>query len=121
ARAYADFGWQEGRSELHLVLAGGGSDLGVVGPAPVDLLAQDRRSVFTFPQTTRDRNGLIALNGSFRASDAWSLQGSVYGRVFRQDHVDGNDGNFEGCSGAAANPLFGTLCVQSDDFPSAIR
>ena len=121
ARAYADFGWQEGRSELHLVLAGGGSDLGVVGPTPVDLLAQDRRSVFTFPQTTRDRNGLIAVNGSFRASDAWSLQGSLYGRVFRQDHVDGNDGNFEGCSGAAANPLFGTLCVQSDDFPSAIR
>ena len=120
-RAYADFGWREGRSELHLVLAGGGTDLGVVGPTPVDLLAQDRRAVFTRPQTTRDRNGLVALNGSFEASDAWSIQGSLYGRVFRQDHLDGNDGNFEGCSRDVSNPLFGTLCVQDDDFPAAVR
>nr|MEA2798770.1 iron complex outerrane recepter protein [Phenylobacterium sp.] len=120
-RGYADFGWREGRSELHLVLAGGRTDLGVVGPTPVDLLAQDRRAVFTFPQTTRDRNGLVALNGSFQASDAWSIQGSLYGRLFRQDHVDGNDGNFEGCSRDASNPLFGTLCVEDDDFPAAVR
>ncbi|WP_372786591.1 TonB-dependent receptor [Phenylobacterium sp.] len=120
-RGYADFGWQEGRTDLHLVIAGGGTNLGVVGPTPVDMLAQDRRSVFTFPQTTRDRSGLLALNGAFKASDAWSLQGSAYGRSFRQDHVDGNDGNFEGCSRATTNPLFGTLCVEDDDFPSAIR
>jgi iron complex outermembrane receptor protein len=35
--------------------------------------------------------------------------------------VDGNDGNFEGCSRAATNPLFGTLCVQDDAFPAAVR
>jgi iron complex outermembrane receptor protein len=121
ARGYADLGWREGRSELHLVMAGGGTDLGVVGPTPVDMLAQDRRAVFTFPQTSRDRNGLVALNGSFKASDAWSLQGSLYGRVFRQDHLDGNDGNFQGCGDDAADPLFGTLCVEDGDFPSAIR
>ncbi|HEY8003075.1 MAG TPA: TonB-dependent receptor, partial [Phenylobacterium sp.] len=121
ARAYADLGWAQGRSELHLVLAGGGTKLGVVGPAPADLLARDRRAVFTFPQTTRDRNGLVALNGSFKASEAWTLQGSVYGRAFHQDHVDGNGGNFEGCSGSPANPLFGTLCVQDEDFPAEIR
>ena len=121
ARAYADLGWQGGRAELHLVLAGGGTDLGVVGPTPVDLLAQDRRSVFTFPQTTRDRNGLVALNGSFKASDAWTLQASLYGRAFRQGHVDGNNGNFTGCSDSPASPLFGTLCVEDDDFPAAVR
>ena len=121
ARAYADLGWAEGRTELHLVIAGGGTDLGVVGATPVDLLAQDRRAVYTFPQTTRDRNGLIALKGSFKASDAWTLQGSFYGRAFRQNHVDGNDGNFEGCTRNAASPLFGTLCVEDDDFPAKIR
>ncbi|HEX2817746.1 MAG TPA: TonB-dependent receptor [Phenylobacterium sp.] len=120
-RGYADFGWSEGRSELHLVAAGGQTSLGVVGPTPVDMLAADRRSTFTFPQTTHDRNGLIALNGSFKASDDWSLQGALYGRAFRQTHVDGNDGDFAGCSGAATNPLFGTLCVQDDAFPAAVR
>jgi len=121
ARAYTDLGWAEGRTELHLVIAGGGTDLGVVGPTPVDLLAQDRRAVYTFPQATRDRNGLVALSGAFKASDAWSLQGSLYGRAFRQNHVDGNDGNFEGCTRDAASPLFGTLCVEDDDFPAAVR
>jgi len=87
----------------------------------VDMLAVDRTSVFTFPQTTQDRNGLLALNGAFKASDAWSLQGSLYGRTFRQTHVDGNGGDFEGCSRAAANPLFGTLCVEDDAFPTAVR
>lgn len=120
-RGYADLGWDGGRAALHLVLAGGQTRLGVVGPTPVDLLAVDRRATFTFPQTTADRNGLVALNGSYRLSGAWSLQGGVYGRTFRQSHLDGNSGNFEGCSGNAANPLFATLCVQDDDFPSAIR
>lgn len=121
ARGYADLGWSEGRTDLHLVAAGGKTDLGVVGPTPVDMLAQDRRSVFTFPQTTHDQSGLLALSGSFKASDAWSLQGNLYGRRFRQSHVDGNNGNFEGCSRSPASPLFGTLCVQDDDFPAAIR
>ena len=63
----------------------------------------------------------MALNGSYKLSDGWSLQGGVYGRSFRQDHLDGNDGDFEGCSRSAANPLFGTLCLEDDDFPSAVR
>ena len=121
ARGYADLGWDEGPAALHLVIAGGQTRLGVVGPTPVDMLTADRRSVFTYPQTTDDRNTLVALNGSYTLSDAWSLQASVYGRTFRQSHVDGNNGNFEGCSRNAANPLFGTLCVEDDAFPSAIR
>jgi iron complex outermembrane receptor protein len=120
-RAYADLGWTGARGELHLVAAGGGTRLGVVGPTPVDLLADGRRAIFTFPQSTRDRAGLLALNGSFKASDAWSLQGSLYGRAFRQDHLDGNGANVEGCSRTPTNPLFGTLCLQDDDFPEAIR
>jgi iron complex outermembrane recepter protein len=120
-RGYADLGWEEGRAQLHLAVAGGQTRLGVVGPTPVDLLAVDRRATFTFPQTTADRNGLVALNGSYKLSGAWSLQGGVYGRTFRQGHVDGNGGNFEGCGGSPASPLFGALCVVDDDFPSAIR
>jgi iron complex outermembrane recepter protein len=121
ARAYGDLGWSEGRSEVHLVANLGETSLGVVGSTPVDMLAVDRTSVFTFPQTTRDRTGLLALNGSFKASDAWTLEGSLYGRAFSQAHVDGNDGDFEGCSRSATSPLFGTLCVQDDDFPAAVR
>jgi iron complex outermembrane receptor protein len=120
-RGYGDIGWSQDRAELHLSASVGATRLGVVGPTPVDMLAVDRTSVFTFPQTTRDRNALVALSGSYKASDAWSLQANVYGRTFHQTHVDGNDGDFEGCSRSPTNPLFGTLCVQDDAFPAAIR
>ena len=122
ARAYANLGWSEGRGELQLTWPTLAKPaLGVVGPTPVDLLAADRTSVFTVPQSTRNRTGLLALSGSFKASDAWTLQGNLYARAFGQDHVDGNNGNFEGCSHSPADPLFGALCVQDDDFPAAIR
>jgi iron complex outermembrane receptor protein len=119
-RGYADLGWTGGPYDLHLILAGGDTRLGVVGPTPVDLLAQDREAIFTFPQSTENRTGLVALNGAWKASDAWTVSGGVYARTFRQSHLDGNSGDFEGCSGRPANPLFGTLCLQNDAFPDAI-
>jgi iron complex outermembrane receptor protein len=121
ARAYADLGWKDGPVEAHLMLAGASNAFGVVGPTPVDLLEDDRRAVYTFPQKTRNNTGLAALRGSYALSDGWQLQGGAYVRRFNQHHVDGNDGDFEGCSGQAASPLFGTLCVEDEAFPSAIR
>src|SRR6185437_4679007 len=82
---------------------------------------QDRGAIFTFPQSTRDSGGLLALNGAFKASDAWSLQATAYGRAFGQDHVDGNSADLRGCSDDPANPLFATLCLQDDEFPAAVR
>lgn len=121
ARLYGDLGWKGEDSELHLVLAGAQNEMGVVGPTPVDLLAQDRRTVFTFPQVSRNTTALVVLNGRKELSSAWSLQGDVYLRKFNQHHLDGNNGNFEGCSRSPSNPLFGTLCVQDDNFPAEVR
>ena len=121
ARGYADLGWRGARLDLHLVAATGGAELGVVGPTPRDLLAGDRRATFTFPQTTRDTARLLALNGAFTASRAWSIQGNLYARAFRQRHLDGNDASLRGCAQDPADPLFATLCVRDDDFPSALR
>lgn len=121
ARAYGDIGWKDAATELHLVAAGASNSFGVVGPTPVDMLAQDRRSVFTFPQTTRNTTAMLALNAAHELSRDWSLQGGAYLRRFNQRHVDGNGGDFEGCSRNPANPLFGTLCLQDDGFPDAVR
>jgi iron complex outermembrane receptor protein len=121
ARVYGDLGWSEGAGEVHLIANLATTTLGVVGATPVDMLAASRSSVFTFPQTTRDSGALVALNGSWKAGGGWTLQGSVYGRAFAQSHVDGNDGAFEGCTRTATSPLFGTLCLEDDDFPAAVR
>jgi iron complex outermembrane receptor protein len=117
ARGYADLGWRGARSELHLVAAGASNDLGAVGPAPADLLARNRRAVFTFPQTTRNATSLLALNGRREMSSAWSVQGDVYLRRFTQHHLDGNDGDFAECE----DEQTGALCLDGEGFPEALR
>jgi iron complex outermembrane recepter protein len=115
ARFYGDLGWRDADSELHLAATVASNRFGVVGPTPVELLAVDRDSVFTWPQTTSNDMQMLALNGTRTLSDAWSLQGNLYGRHFRQAHVDGNAGDFEQCSSQSSFPT--ALCLQDDDFP----
>jgi iron complex outermembrane receptor protein len=113
-RLYADIGYRDGGRELHLVLAGAGDALGVIGPTPIELTRADPRAIFTWPQTTRNQTGSAALNGSVALNDAWTLQGNVYVRVFHQQHVDGNIADFEACSARSSFP--GLLCLEDDAF-----
>jgi iron complex outermembrane receptor protein len=113
-RLYADAGWRFGDSELHLVASGAATTLGVVGPTPFDLKVRNPHSVYTFPQTTRNTIGSLALNGKSRLSENWQVEGSVYVRSLKQRHVDGNDGDFERCS--ASSSFAGQLCLEDDAF-----
>ena len=61
---------------------------------------------------------LLALNGRYSVTDHWTVQSNLYYRRFHQEHVDGNSAEVERCSGNAANPLFNTLCLEDDGFPS---
>lgn len=120
-RGYADLGVKSDKAEFHLSGGSSASDLGVVGPTPVDLLEEDRTSIYTFPQQSKNRANFMAMTGSFEVSDMFSIEGDLHYRRFDQKHLDGNDGDFERCSGNSANALFGTLCLEDDAFPSALR
>jgi iron complex outermembrane receptor protein len=115
ARLYTDVGWKSEGSELHLIATGANNTFGVVGPTPVDLLDRDYRSVFTFPQTTRNEMGMLSLNGQHAVTDTFSVQGNAYVRRFDQHHVDGNLADVERCSNASSFP--NQLCLQDDGFP----
>jgi iron complex outermembrane receptor protein len=114
ARVYADAGWRFGMSEIHLVASGAVTGLGVVGPTPFDLIQQDSKSVYTFPQTTRNSIGSLALNGKTRLNDNWQIEASLYVRSLRQHHADGNVSNFERCSNSSS--FGGKLCLRDDGF-----
>ena len=114
ARLYTDAGWRFGDSEIHLVASGAATSLGVVGPTPFDLIRRNSNSVYTFPQTTRNTIGSLALNGKTRLDENWQLEASAYVRALKQRHVDGNAGNFERCSNSSS--FGGKLCLQDDDF-----
>jgi iron complex outermembrane receptor protein len=115
ARLYADAGWRFGTSEIHLVASGAAISLGVVGPTPLGLIQRNSKSVYTFPQTTRNTIGSLALNGKTRLDENWQIEGSAYMRTLRQRHVDGNDGDFERCSNSSS--FVGRLCLEDDGFP----
>jgi len=115
ARLYADAGWRFGDSELHLVASGAATSLGVVGPTPFDLIQRNSKSVYTFPQTTRNTIGSLALNGKTRLDQNWQIEASAYLRSLKQRHADGNDGNFERCSNSSS--FAGRLCLEDDGFP----
>jgi iron complex outermembrane recepter protein len=117
-RFYGDIGYRDDRSEFHLYGAVSSSSFGVAAATPVQLLANDWRSVYTTPQTTKNDMALIGVNGKYAVTDTWSLQGNLYGRLFRQDHVDGNDGNVERCSGSSS--YAGKLCLEDDGFPRPV-
>src|SRR6516164_4599803 len=117
ARFYGDLGWKGTDAEVHLVASAADNFFGLIGPTPVQLLANDYRSIFTWPQTTRNQAELLALNGRYDVTDHWIVQSNLYVRKFQQAHVDGNAAEVERCSGNANNPLFNTLCLQNDAFP----
>jgi iron complex outermembrane receptor protein len=119
ARFYGDLGWKGTDAEVHLVASSADNFFGVIGPTPVQLLNNDYRSIFTWPQTTTNQAQLLALNGRYDVTDHWIVQSNLYVRKFQQAHVDGNGAEVERCSGNQANSLFNTLCLENDGFPAS--
>ena len=114
-QVYADVGAETGQGTLHLSYAGASNTLQGVGPTPVELLAQDRSSVFTYPQAIRNNVSLLTLSGSYKplADDRLTLNGTLYYRRFSQRLVDGNttDASDEGCENDSDNPDGAFLCL----------
>src|SRR5438093_1562646 len=117
-RFYGDLGWKDTDAEIHLVASAANNFFGAIGPTPVELLNNDYRSIFTWPQTTKNQAQLVALNGQYSVSDHWTIQSNLYVRKFQQAHLDANGAEVERCSGNQANPLFNTLCLENDGFPA---
>ncbi|HWE05314.1 MAG TPA: TonB-dependent receptor, partial [Rhizomicrobium sp.] len=109
-QAYGDLAWQNGRLALHLSASGALDDIGALGPTPVQLLAQDPRAVFTWPQSTENGMELVQLRGSWRASDTLSLSANTYVRHFIQHLVDGNTTDVATCTNDPAQ-----LCLEGSD------
>lgn len=116
-RLYLDLGWRNDRTEVHLIGAAAKTSFGAAAATPVQLLDRDDRAVFTNPQTTDNGVAMLALNGRYALGDTWSAQGTVYGRGFKQVHVDGNAAEFERCSNNASPPFRDHLCLEDDGFP----
>jgi iron complex outermembrane recepter protein len=106
AQIFADLGWRGEAGEVHLSLSGADTDLTGNGTTPVELLAVARSAVFTFPDNTKNTNGLANLYGLLRASDVLSFQGNLYLSGFRQRSMNGDASVAQPCAALA-----GRLCL----------
>jgi outer membrane receptor protein involved in Fe transport len=112
-QAYVDGGYEDGRATLHLALAAANNDIQAVGPTPVELLEQDRRAVFTYPQAIGNQMELAQLHGTYKLDSDFLLSANVYYRHFEQALIDGNTTDVVAC---ANNPV--QFCLEGNgDFP----
>jgi outer membrane receptor protein involved in Fe transport len=115
-RTYMDLGVKDKDTEFHINFTGAETALGAVGPAPVQLVAQDYNAVFTSPQTTDNQLAMLSVNGSTKLTETLSLSGVAYLRSFHQSHVDGNVSNVAPCNllnGGTGYDPGGLLCLQT--------
>ena len=107
---YTDLSMRTDRLSLDLSYTHAENHLDGQGSAPAQELAVSRRLVFTGPQANDNELNFITLNGTYQATDHWSVQGVLYYRQFTQRVANGNTTDYTACTDAA---LAGSLC-QSD-------
>lgn len=114
---YLDIGFDREGGGLHLKLVGADTDLTGNGVSPVELLASDRRAVFTWPDNSRSRYSRISLHPWVALSDMTRIEGSLYAQRLTLRTVNGDAADIEGCED---DP--GLLCLETvdDDAPSIL-
>lgn len=89
-----------GRGEdwtLDLSGAYGETELRGNGASPAELLAIDRKQVFTHPDLTENKQTQLILEGSRKLSDGLQLAGNAYYRDIDTDSFNGDGTIFEEC------------------------
>lgn len=98
AQIFADLRYQGDAGSLGLSLTQVSTNLIGNGPAPVQLLEQDREAIFTRPDRTQNDLLMLNLNTSYQLGAATSLNSVVYHRRSDIDTLNGDDSPFEQCN-----------------------
>jgi iron complex outermembrane recepter protein len=68
------------------------------GPAPIELLAQDREALFTRPDFTGNELAFFNLRGSHQATDSVLMTGNAYYRMSDTSTLNGDESDYGPCS-----------------------
>ncbi|HEX7781535.1 MAG TPA: TonB-dependent receptor [Sphingobium sp.] len=107
---YADLGFDTDGGGIHMKVVGADTDLTGNGVSPVELLAVDRRAVFTWPDNSRSRYGRISLHPWVALSESTRIEGTLYAQRLTLRTVNGDAADIEGCEDDDAA---GLLCLQT--------
>jgi outer membrane receptor protein involved in Fe transport len=107
---FASLQWRGAATTVNAAVTGGANRLVGNGPAPVQLLDEDRRAVFTHPDITRADIGLFSLSVGRVISRQLTLDGVLFYRPVRVRTVNGDDTPYGPCEDAP-----GFLCEDEGD------
>jgi outer membrane receptor protein involved in Fe transport len=113
---FGKIGWRRDKADIDLSVGLADTDLTGNGPAPVELLALDRRAIFTRPDITENTLGMVELSVDYALSETLSLNGNVYARRSDIDSLNGDESEFEACSDAPE-----LLCTQEGGVEEIVR
>ena len=90
---FGSVGWMSHKTELELTIAAADTDLNGNGSSPLELLRQDRKDVFTYPDNTQNELRMASLSMDHWFTERVLLSNTVYFR--RNDRItfngDGSD------------------------------
>ncbi len=108
---FGNLSWQGEAGSLDLTLSLSDSHLIGNGPLPVDLLEENRETIFTRPDITDQEASLLRLGGQRTVGENVILEGTLFYRNSKIDSLNGDDSDFEAC----ADPLnAGFVCAEDD-------
>lgn len=90
SRGFAKLGWTHAGGRIDLSGLYADTDLNGNGLQEMRLLAADRGSIYTAPDNTRNRAGLIALKGDHALSSQLTLRGNLFWRTLRTATYNGD-------------------------------
>lgn len=89
-RGFARLGWHDGAARLALSGHYGATALTGNGLQELRLLARDRNSIYTSPDTTRNHAGLVALNGEMPIGAGVNLRANAFWRRIETTTLNGD-------------------------------
>lgn len=94
---YGSIGFRSGPTALNLNLQHGESFLTGNGTLPVELLSQDRSTLFTGPDITEHDMVMVSLDGTHDVSDAAKVSGTAFYRHNESTSFNGDGSEFAVC------------------------
>jgi outer membrane receptor protein involved in Fe transport len=97
-QAFGTLSWRGDKGSLDLSLAANDNNMTGNGAAPVQLLQQNRKAVFTHPDTTTTKMFFSELQGSYDVTDKIEVSGNAYFRQNRMKSFNGDSGDYSNCA-----------------------
>ncbi len=91
---FSSVSYRNESSSLDLSFTAVDSDLNGNGASPIELVADDRKAVFTWPDNTQNELRMLTLNASHWVSDNVMVSGNIYGRKNDRSTFNGDGAEY---------------------------